>query len=168
MTNLIKEKNYFSFFVQFFFIFILVILTFNYISKISAKEDEEYSKRFLEIANKLRCPSCQGLSVKDSEAGFSNIIKEKIVEMIRIGKSDEEIINFFVKRYGEWIMREPSRKGFNLILWALPGFGIFAGLYWVFFRFKFRNNNTKDKKFKKLTPEEESKIKKDLKVFEEG
>ena len=84
------------------------------------------------------------------------------------GKSDEEIIAYFVKRYGEWILRSPTKQGFNLLLWILPGAGIVIGLFVVFLRAKRRTNNPENEELAQLTAEEERKIKEDLGRFEGG
>ena len=76
--------------------------------------------RLRHLYTQLRCPTCQGLSVKDSQAGFSRKIREKVQEMVKSGKTDEEIKAFFVKRYGDWILRAPPKEGFNLVLWLAP------------------------------------------------
>ena len=83
------------------------------------------------------------------------------------GKSDEEIIAYFVKRYGEWILRAPPVSGFNIVLWVLPGTAIVTGLLWVLYRSK----NWVEKPTKEmtgLTPEEEQKIKDDLGRFDKS
>ena len=105
-------------------------------SIIIASENEQFEVRFKELSNELRCPTCQGLSVKDSEAGFSASIKGKIRELMKHGKSNEEIMAYFVERYGEWILRAPPVSGFNMVLWVLPGAAIVTGLLWVLYRSK--------------------------------
>jgi len=164
MFHLSKEKILF-FSYKFFCLFLILFISFENFYKGSAKEVGENSVRIIKLSDQLRCPTCMGLSVKDSDAGFSKIIKGKIVELIRDGKSDEEIIQYFVKRYGEWILRSPTKTGFNLILWMLPGIGILIGLFWVFLRFKILGNNIKETKLKELTPEEEKKVIEDLLIF---
>ena len=57
-----------------------------------ATESEEFEARFRKLSNELRCPTCQGLSVKDSEAGFSNSIKDKIRELIKDKNTDNRLI----------------------------------------------------------------------------
>jgi cytochrome c-type biogenesis protein CcmH/NrfF len=157
---------------MFNFRFITVIITLIILSgtfSVSlAEEGEKFSARFRKLSDELRCPTCQGLSVKDSEAGFSNSIKDKIRELMKNGKSDEEIIAYFVKRYGEWILRSPTKQGFNLLLWILPGAGIVIGLFVVFLRAKRRTNNPENEELAQLTAEEERKIKEDLGRFEGG
>ena len=132
-----------------------------------ASESEQFGARFKKLSNELRCPTCQGLSVKDSEAGFSTSIKGKICELMMQGKSDEEIKAYFVKRYGEWILRAPPVSGFNIVLWVLPGTAIVTGLFWVLYRSKnWLEKPTKD--MTALTPEEEQKIMDDLDRFEKS
>ena len=136
-------------------------------SIIIASENERFEVRFKELSNELRCPTCQGLSVKDSEAGFSASIKGKIRELMKHGKSDEEIMAYFVERYGEWILRAPPVTGFNMVLWILPGAAIVTGLLWVLYRSK----NWVEKPTEEitgLTREEKQKIMDDLSRFEKS
>ena len=136
-------------------------------SIIIASENEQFEVRFKELSNELRCPTCQGLSVNDSEAGFSASIKGKIRELMKHGKSDEEIMAYFVERYGEWILRAPPVTGFNMVLWILPGAAIVTGLLWVLYRSK----NWVEKPTEEitgLTLEEKQKIMDDLSRFEKS
>ena len=144
---------------------LVLIITFG-VSNISfASENNNIEERFIKLSNELRCPTCQGLSVKDSEAGFSTSIKGKIRDLMGKGKSDKEIIDFFVERYGEWILRSPPMSGFNLVLWVLPGTTIVTGLLWVLYRSqKWVEKPTKE--MSGITPEEEKKIIEDLERFE--
>jgi cytochrome c-type biogenesis protein CcmH len=85
-----------------------------------AQTDSEIENRVRMLAHQLRCPTCQSQSVKDSDAGLSLNMKAKIRDLIQAGKSDGEILDYFVERYGEWILRSPPKSGFNLLLWVLP------------------------------------------------
>ncbi len=152
---------------QFNFSWITILFTFIILSTVSsdiaAKEHEDFSDRFRKLSNELRCPTCQGLSVQDSEAGFSKSIKNKIIELIKEGKTDIEIMAYFVERYGEWILRSPTKTGFNLVLWLLPIVGIFFGLIYVLFRSKSWVRQPKYVNLESLTEEEEKEISKELK-----
>ncbi|MFY7928540.1 MAG: cytochrome c-type biogenesis protein [Oligoflexus sp.] len=75
---------------------------------------------FREVARDLRCPTCTGLSILESDAGFSIQIKDQVKEQMQLGKSKEEIKEYFVERYGPWILREPPKEGFNLLAWVVP------------------------------------------------
>ncbi len=76
--------------------------------------------RFRDVAKELRCPTCTGLSVLESEASFSVQIKDQVREQMQLGKNKEQILNFFTDRYGPWILREPPAKGFSLLAWLVP------------------------------------------------
>ena len=72
------------------------------------------------IAATLRCPVCQGLSVRDSDSPTARDIKADIRRRIDGGESAEDIQAAYVERYGEWILLRPSRSGFAILVWALP------------------------------------------------
>lgn len=75
---------------------------------------------FHDVATSLRCPTCTGLSVLESDARFSQQIKEIVLEQVEAGKSKDQILQYFTERYGPWILRSPPAKGFNILAWALP------------------------------------------------
>lgn len=75
---------------------------------------------FRDVANELRCPTCTGLSVLDSDAAFSTQIRDIVKEQVAAGKSKPEILKYFTERYGPWILRMPPTAGFNALAWALP------------------------------------------------
>ena len=92
----------------------------------------DYPPEVFEIAKKLRCPVCRGESAAESNAGVTEEMRRQIAEMLKEGKSEEEIIQYFVDRYTDWILYEPPKKGLGLIVWLAPliGLGIFGwGLY---------------------------------------
>ncbi|MBC7533318.1 MAG: cytochrome c-type biogenesis protein CcmH [Oligoflexus sp.] len=75
---------------------------------------------FRDVAKEFRCPTCTGLSVLESDAGFSVQIKEQVQEQLNLGKTHDQIVDYFVERYGAWILREPPVKGFNAWAWIVP------------------------------------------------
>ena len=162
-TSFCKHLNLLK--VQFFTGVSILIIIFGIPTMTFSSGKEQFEERFKKLSNELRCPTCQGLSVKDSEAGFSKSIKGKISELMKQGKSDEEIMEYFVKRYGEWILRSPPASGFNMVLWILPGAAIITGLIWVLYSSK-KWVEKPTKQMTRLTPEEEQKIKDDLVRFE--
>lgn len=80
----------------------------------------EVGQKFRNTAGELRCPTCTGLSVLESDAKFSVQIKSIVEEQVKAGKSKDEILQYFTERYGPWILRSPPKTGFNLIAWLLP------------------------------------------------
>ncbi len=90
---------------------------------------------FEELSKDLRCPACQGLSVWESDALFSNQIKDMVKTKINAGMNKEEIMQFFTARFGYWILREPPRRGFSSLAWWIPLSLLLGGplLLWGFF-----------------------------------
>lgn len=89
---------------------------------------------FRDVANDLRCPTCTGLSVLDSDAAFSVQIKNEVKEQLAAGKAKDEILSFFTERYGPWILRAPPKQGVHLLAWVLPIAALIFGplLIWFF------------------------------------
>ena len=80
------------------------------------------------IASRLRCPTCQSVSVADSPSETARAMGDIIAEQVAEGNSDEEIIAFFVDRYGAWVVFAPPARGNTLPLWLLPVAALGVGL----------------------------------------
>lgn len=81
-----------------------------------------------EIAAQLRCVVCQNLSVADSPSEMANQMRGIIRERLAAGQSPDQVVAYFVEKYGEWILLTPRPTGFNLLVWVVPFAGIGAGL----------------------------------------
>jgi cytochrome c-type biogenesis protein CcmH len=81
-----------------------------------------------EIASQLRCVVCQNLSVADSPSETANQMRGVIRERLAAGERPDQVIQYFVDKYGEWILLEPRRHGFTLIVWLLPPLAAVAGI----------------------------------------
>ena len=108
--------------IIFFILFVLILIP----SLGSAKEatpvaeDPEVEKRMLALTMDLRCLVCQNESIADSRADFSNDIRREIREQIKANKSDPEIIQFLVDRYGDFVLYNPPIKPTTIMLWFGP------------------------------------------------
>jgi len=69
----------------------------------------------------IRCPVCQGLSIADSPAPLAQQMRALVREELEAGRTDAQILDQFVSRYGRWILLTPASQGPDLILWLLPG-----------------------------------------------
>jgi cytochrome c-type biogenesis protein CcmH len=86
-----------------------------------------------EVAAKLRCVVCQNLSVADSPSEMANQMRDIVRQRLAAGETPEQVIAYFVERYGEWILLSPAPHGLNLLVWAAPAVAVLVGLAAVAF-----------------------------------
>lgn len=80
------------------------------------------------LAVRLRCPVCQGESVADSPSDTAAAIRTQIEDMVNEGRSDAEVLDYYVARYGRWVLLDPPAAGDTLLLWVLPAVTVVAGV----------------------------------------
>lgn len=98
--------------------------------------DSALDKKAREVASQLRCPVCQGLSINESPVQLAIEMKALVREQLAQGKSPEEVRQYFIDKYGEWVLLEPEPRGLNLLVYALPVLGVLVGalVVWNFVR----------------------------------
>jgi len=82
--------------------------------------DPVAEKRLQELSVELRCLVCQNQTIADSNAELAQDLRREIRGMIKEGKSNAEIIDFMVVRYGDFVLYRPPVKGITLLLWGGP------------------------------------------------
>jgi cytochrome c-type biogenesis protein CcmH len=82
--------------------------------------DAAREARVQALGKLLRCPMCQGLSIADSGSSAARAQMDRVRELVSEGKTDDEIRTYFVARYGEWALLEPSARGLNWLVWLGP------------------------------------------------
>lgn len=93
-----------------------------------AFDDPALQARYERIISEVRCLQCQNESIKDSNAFLAADLRREIRRMIDEGKSDEEIFDFLVQRYGEFALYRPRMEGKTLALWIAPLLLIVVGV----------------------------------------
>ena len=73
-----------------------------------------------EIAALLRCPVCQGMAVADSPAEMALNMKRQVHELLARGYTQEQILDYFERSYGEFVLLKPRFRGVNALVWTLP------------------------------------------------
>lgn len=99
------------------------------------------SQRAEEIAAGLRCPTCQGLSVADSNSPLAQSMRDIIDEQVAAGQGDDEVRQYFVSRYGDWVLLSPRADGSGWIVWVLPVAAVVVGLLVVAQLFRRRRDH---------------------------
>jgi len=109
-------------------ILILIILTL-FSQNIFA--DENLDKKAREINKKIRCVVCQSQSIDDSDSLLARDLRVLIKEKLKEGKTEKEITNYLVERYGEFILFKPRFNPNTYFLWLAPLIIIIFGLFWI-------------------------------------
>lgn len=121
---------------------LIIILSLSLISqKVNSQADNQFQ---MNIYKNIRCLVCQGQSIADSNSDFAQTIKLVIDDKIKEGKNEDEIYEFLISKYGEWIVYRPELKKTNFFLWFFPYIALFLG--GILILSLFRKKNLKNKK----------------------
>ena len=122
--------------------------------------DPALEARAREISQNLRCPVCQGENIDDSNATISRDLRLLVRERLVAGDSNDQVIDFIVDRYGEFVLFEPRATGANWLLWlAGPAMLLAGGAMAAAFIRSRRSAPVPEA----LTPEEEARLREILK-----
>lgn len=83
-------------------------------------QDENLDKRVNALAVELRCLVCQNQTLADSNAPLAVDLRSQIREQLKAGKSEQEVVDFMVARYGDFVLYRPPFKATTVALWAGP------------------------------------------------
>lgn len=81
--------------------------------------------RFQELTAELRCPKCQNNNIADSNSPIASDLRREVYLMLEAGATDQEVVNFMVDRYGEFVLYRPRVNEMTWLLWYGP-FGLLA------------------------------------------
>nr|WP_086941079.1 cytochrome c-type biogenesis protein [Thaumasiovibrio occultus] len=99
-------------------------------------DDPKMERTFHELNKTLRCPKCQNNSIGDSNAELAQDLRQKVYVMLKDGQDEDEIVDFMVARYGNFVTYDPPITAGTLILWLAPLLTISAGIGMMVFRLK--------------------------------
>ena len=109
------------------------ILLFLVMLPALAQESREFEKRVTALANELRCLVCQNQTLADSNAPLAVDLRNEIREQLKSGKSERDVMDFMVARYGDFVLYRPPVKATTLALWLGPFVLVLLGL-WILVR----------------------------------
>ena len=123
-------------------LFILVVMPLSWLhanNAIYPLPTAKQDAQFKHLLTELRCLVCQNQDLADSNAGLALDLREKVYNMVRDNRSDQEIIDYLTTRYGDFILFKPPMKSITLLLWFAPFLFLGGGL--TFFLRKFKTEN---------------------------
>ena len=94
---------------------------------VPTENDPVAAVRAVALSEKLRCLVCQNQTIADSNAELAQDLRRQIREQIAAGKSDKEIVDYMVARYGDFVLYQPPVKTTTLLLWAGPALLVAIG-----------------------------------------
>jgi len=100
-------------------VFCLALLLSSSVLATALKEDP-IEREMLDIAGKLRCTVCQNQPVSESNSGLAIDMRNLITEKLKQGSNEQEIVQFFTDRYGDYVLLKPPQSGNGLLLWVMP------------------------------------------------
>ncbi|AMG29859.1 cytochrome c-type biogenesis protein CcmH [Grimontia hollisae] len=87
----------------------------------------EQEEAFKKLGKELRCPKCQNNNIADSNSGLAQDLRLKVYEMLKQGKNEDEIVDYMVARYGNFVTYNPPLTASTFILWAGPALFVIVG-----------------------------------------
>lgn len=97
-------------------------------------ESAELQERYKKLTYELRCPKCQNQNVADSNAPIALDIRAKVYELLNLGKTDKEIVDYMVERYTEFVTYKTRLSWFTVWLYILPAILLLVGLLGLYLR----------------------------------
>ncbi len=97
-----------------------VVLSALAVGSLQGNGNQTPAQRTVSIASRVRCPTCQGLSVAQSKTPVSRGIFDEIERQVAAGRSDAQITSYLASRYGDSILTNPPSSGIGAVVWVLP------------------------------------------------
>lgn len=98
------------------------------VNEFDNKQDQQ---QFTTLVNELRCLVCQNQNLADSNAELAQDLRKEVYQMIKKGKSSDDIVSFMVDRYGDFVLYKPPFKPQTYILWLGPFFVLFFAILFL-------------------------------------
>ncbi|MBC7008795.1 cytochrome c-type biogenesis protein CcmH [Pseudoalteromonas sp. BZK2] len=97
-------------------------------------DDKEQAVRFSELTKELRCPKCQNQNIADSDAVVAKDLRDKVLALVKDGKTKDEVIDYMIDRYGYFVHYDPPVTPATLVLWVLPVLIVVLGFGFIVLR----------------------------------
>ncbi|WP_372760257.1 cytochrome c-type biogenesis protein [Pseudoalteromonas sp.] len=97
-------------------------------------DNNEQAVRFEELTKELRCPKCQNQNIADSDAVVAKDLRDRVLSLVKEGKSKDEVIEYMIDRYGYFVHYDPPVTPATLVLWVLPLLIVIIGFGFIVIR----------------------------------
>lgn len=105
-------------------------------------KDPALEARAREVGKQLRCVVCQNQAIDDSNAELARDMRILVRDRIKQGDSNQEVVDYMVDRYGDYVLLDPPFKVSTLVLWVGPGVIALLGVVWVAMLFRRRKSDS--------------------------
>jgi cytochrome c-type biogenesis protein CcmH len=109
----------------------LLVLTLVALSALPGLAQTPTPNEINAVAKELWCPLCNGVRLDNCELQACIQMREVIGQKLAVGEDKAEIKAYFVQQYGDVVLGEPARQGFNLVVWIFPILAVVVGLGWL-------------------------------------
>jgi len=110
---------------------LLVIVAIWSAMFIRTSTQKTLDQRVQDVASQLKCPICQNESVADSPSSLAQQMRMVIRQQLQEGKSEQEVVQYFERSYGDKIINTPPWQGFYLLIWLVPIALLLSGIVLV-------------------------------------
>ncbi len=100
---------------------------------------DEQERRYHKLIDELRCLVCQNQNLADSDSQLAQDLRDKVYQMVTTDKTDQEVANYMVERYGEYVLYNPPLNSITSILWIGPIIGLLVAIFLLLYNIARRN-----------------------------
>ncbi|WP_261842383.1 cytochrome c-type biogenesis protein [Aliamphritea ceti] len=121
-------------------------------------KDNATRERFQELSAELRCPKCQNQNIADSNSPIAEDLRDELYRMLDSGADNDEIIDFMVMRYGEFVLYRPRVSSQTYLLWYAPAGLLVIGVAVIFALTRRKKSVGKQQEKSGLSPQEQQRL----------
>lgn len=123
---------------------LIILLFFMSTPSYSAIDSFEFETKsqqqlFHDLSKQLRCPKCQNQNILDSNSELAKDLRNKTYELVKKGQSEEQIVDYMVARFGNFVRYDPPMTPATIFLWLSPLIFILLGLYFLYAQIRKQN-----------------------------
>lgn len=119
---------------------------------------EQERDRFYAIGSELRCPKCQNQNIADSDAPIAADLRQEVFRLLEDGRSDDEIVDYMVARYGEFVRYKPALNRDTAVLWFGPLAFLLVGVLALVLLVRRRQRAVNESSDAGLSPQEQKRL----------